>query len=328
MVSTKANDCHTIGGFYGVNGKKLQRQFRDYLSEFKQWEERPHAKEWLIFPENIGPYLSIDETALSKGELYTIITNKKAKGKKGSIVAIFSGTKVGPIIEQLLKISAQKRAKVKEITLDMANSMKTIAKQCFPKAIQVTDRFHVQKLALEALQDIRIKHRWDAIDLENQQIKQARAKNGTFVPKEFSNGDTRKQLLARSRYLLYKSPNNWTQNQSERSKILFAQYPDIKVAFDLVQGLRNIFNTATSIQTAYTKLAHWYKDVENTGFRAFNTIANTISLNYRSILNYFINRSTNASAESFNAKIKAFRAQFRGVKNVEFFLYRLTTIFA
>jgi hypothetical protein len=58
---------------------------------------------------------------------------------------------------------------------------------------------------------------------------------------------------------------------------LFDQYPDIKVAFDLVQGLRNIFNTATSVQTAYTKLAHWYKDVENTGFRAFNTIANTIT---------------------------------------------------
>ncbi|MCK0134947.1 transposase, partial [Arenibacter sp. S6351L] len=250
MVSTKANDCHTIGGFYGVDGKKLQRQFRDYLSEFKQWEKRPHAKEWLIFPENIGLYLSIDETALSKGELYTIITNKKAKGKKGSIVAIFSGTKVGPIIEQLLKISAKKRAKVKEITLDMANSMKTIAKQCFPKAVQVTDRFHVQKLALEALQDIRINHRWDTIDRENEQIKQARAKHGTFVPKEFSNGDTRKQLLARSRYLLYKAPSNWTENQSERSKILFAQYPDIKVAFDLVQGLRNIFNTATSIQTA------------------------------------------------------------------------------
>ena len=328
MVGTKANDCHTIGSFYGVNGKKLQRQYKDYLSDFKEWEQKEHAKEWLVFPENMGAYLSIDETALSKGELYTIITNKRAKGKKGSIVAIFSGTKVEPIIEQLLKISAKKRGMVKEITLDMANSMKTIAKKCFPGAIQVTDRFHVQKLALEALQDIRIKHRWDAIDQENERIKRARAKNRTFTPKEFANGDTRKQLLARSRYLLYKAPNNWTQNQSERSKILFAQYPDIKVAFDLVQGLRNIFNTATSIETAYTKLAHWYKDVENTGFRAFNTIANTISLNYRSILNYFINRSTNASAESFNAKIKAFRAQFRGVKNVEFFLYRLTTIFA
>ena len=113
-----------------------------------------------------------------------------------------------------------------------------------------------------------------------------------------------------------------------RSKILFKEYPDIKLAFGLVQGLRDIFNKTTSIQVGYTKLAHWYKDVENSGFRAFNTIANTITLNYRSILNYFINRSTNASAESFNAKIKAFRAQFRGVKNIEFFLFRLTTIFA
>ncbi len=49
---------------------------------------------------------------------------------------------------------------------------------------------------------------------------------------------------------------------------------------------------------------------------------------YKTILNYFDNRSTNASAESFNAKIKAFRAQFRGVRNVEFFLFRLTQIYA
>lgn len=306
----------------------MQRQFRDYLSEFKEWESKSHAKQWLIFPENMGKYLSIDETALSKGELYTIITNKKAKGKKGAIVAILAGTKAEPIIEQLLKIPKSLRDKVKEVTLDMAHSMKMIVKKCFPKATQVTDRFHVQKLALEALQDIRIKHRWEAIDLENEQIKQAKTKQINFKPEIFSNGDTRKQLLARSRYLLYKAPNKWTQNQYLRSKILFDQYPDIKKAYDLVQGLRNIFNTATSIQAAYTRLAHWYKNVEQTGFKAFNTIANTITINYRSILNYFINRSTNASAESFNAKIKAFRAQFRGVKNVEFFLFRLTRIFA
>ncbi|WP_108869368.1 transposase [Aquimarina aquimarini] len=317
-----------MGSFYGVNGKKLQRQYRDYLSEFKEWKDKSHARDWLIFPENMGKYLSIDETALSKGELYTIITNKKAKGKRGAIVAILSGTKVEPIVEQLLKIPKSLRDKVKEITLDMANSMKMIAKRCFCKAIQVTDRFHVQKLALEALQDIRIKHRWEAIDRENELIRQAKLKQKNYNPEIFDNGDTKKQLLARSRYLLYKAPNNWTHSQYIRSKILFEQYPDIKKAYNLVQRLRNIFNTATSIQTAYTKLAHWYKDVEQTGFKAFNTIANTITINYRSILNYFINRSTNASAESFNAKIKAFRAQFRGVKNVEFFLFRLTRIFA
>ena len=104
-----------------------------------------------------------------------------------------------PIIEQLLKIPRRLRAKVQEITLDMANSMKTIALRCFPQAIQVTDRFHVQKLAIEALQDIRIKYRWEAIDLENNQIKEAKSKGKRFIAEEFSNGDSRKLLLARSR---------------------------------------------------------------------------------------------------------------------------------
>ncbi|WP_413514177.1 transposase, partial [Myroides odoratus] len=101
---------------------------------------------------------------MSKGELYTIITNKRAKVKKGSLVAIFSGTKVEPIVEKLLGVSSKIRRKVREVTLDMANSMKNIVSKSFPNAIQVTDRFHVQKLAIEALQDIRIQERWKALD--------------------------------------------------------------------------------------------------------------------------------------------------------------------
>ncbi|TKB99244.1 transposase [Pedobacter cryophilus] len=46
------------------------------------------------------------------------------------------------------------------------------------------------------------------------------------------------------------------------------------------------------------------------------------------MLNYFDNKSTNASAESFKAKIKALRSQFRGVRNVKFFLFRLSKIYA
>ncbi|MGQ7871479.1 ISL3 family transposase, partial [Sunxiuqinia sp. sy24] len=114
----------------------------------------------MIFPDNIGTHLSIDETSLSNGELYTILTNKAAKGKKGALVAMVKGTKAEDVIEALRTIPLRARRKVKEITLDMAGSMGLIAKQCFPKAIRVIDRFHVQKLALDALQEIRIKHRW------------------------------------------------------------------------------------------------------------------------------------------------------------------------
>jgi hypothetical protein len=44
-------------------------------------------------------------------------------------------------------------------------------------------------------------------------------------------------------------------------------------------------------------------------------------------MNYFVNRSTNASAESLNAKIKDFRAQLRGAIDKKFFIFRLVMIF-
>ena len=106
--------------------------------------------------------------------------------------------------------------------------MKLIAKKCFPKAIQVTDRFHVQNLALETLQEIRIKHRWESMDIEYQSILHAKCKNETYIPHLLTNGDILKQLLARSRYLLYKSRETWTINQEERARLLFELYPDKK----------------------------------------------------------------------------------------------------
>ena len=58
----------------------------------------------------------------------------------------------------------------------------------------------------------------------------------------------------------------------------------MKIAFHLVQELGNIFNTSTSIEVTYTKLAHWYNDVEKTGFKTFNTIVNTITITDQSLI--------------------------------------------
>ncbi|SDI28913.1 Transposase [Flavobacterium omnivorum] len=148
----------------------------------KPWINLSHAKQWLIFPKNLGKRLSIDETSFSNGELYTIVTNKAGKGKKGTIVAMISGTKADIVTAIIEKIPLKARNQVTEITLDMAANMGLIAKKCFPNATRVTDRFHVQKLALEALQEIRIKYRWEAIDLENEAIEKAKSskKNTTL----------------------------------------------------------------------------------------------------------------------------------------------------
>lgn len=270
----------------------------------------------------------MDETSLSKGELYTVITNKEAKGKKGALVAMIKGTVSANVTQVLKKIAEKKRQEVKEITIDLAPTMELIAKRSFPSAQRVADRFHVQKLAADAVQEMRIRYRWEAIEQDNKERALAKEHGENYKPSLLSNGDTLKQLLARSRYLLFKPESKWTPNQVHRAEVLFTYYPSIKKAYDLSQELGGIFNRSITSLVAYKKLAIWYQSVEQAGFKSFLTIANTIKNNYQNILNYFNNRSTNASAESFNAKIKALRRQFRGVSNQEFFLYRLAKIYA
>ena len=272
--------------------------------------------------------MSIDETSLSDGELYTIVSNKDSKGKRGALAAIVLGTKSEDVIAALRDIDKSIRETVTGITLDLSSSMRKIARQVFLKVVQVTDRFHVQKLAMEALQEMRISFRWDAINEENKADRKRGEDVDKYEPEVFENGDTRKQLLARSRYLLFKSRNKWTESQKRRTKILFELYPDIENAYNLTDELRRIYSSTKIKGVAYTKLAHWYKHVEDAGYDSFQVVKQTIYENYIDILNFFDNRSTNASAESFNAKIKIFRAQLRGISDVKYFLFRLQKIHA
>lgn len=300
-----------------------------HLSGFIKWDQLGHAEDYVIFPENVGAFLSIDETSLSQGELYTVITNKDAKGRKGSLVAIMKGTNSEHVTSLLLrKIPLEKRRIVREVTLDMAANMEYIVRKVFTKATLVTDRFHVQKLAYDAVQEMRIAYRWEAIEQENKEIELSKELGKPHVPHRLSNGDTHKQLLARSRHLLFKNKSKWTPSQIWRAELLFKYYPQLEQAYELAQKLGHIYHQVKDKGVAFTKLAQWYDHVEKAAFKSFNTIAKSIQGHYQTILNYFERRSTNASAESFNAKIKAFRSQFRGVRNIPFFLYRLSMIYA
>ena len=314
--------------FYGLNGQRLEEWYRLHLSGFYEWEDREHADKWLLFEKNTGSFLSIDETSLSDNELYTILTNKEAKGRKGSIVAIIKGTKAEEVIEVLLRIKDRLRCKVKEVTLDMAANMGLTVSRCFPKAAQVTDRFHVQKLACDALQDMRIALRWQAIEEENKEIALAKESKEPYVALILENGDTHRQLLIRSRYLLFKNEDKWTPRQRQRAEILFHYHPSLEVAYKLTMQLKSIYQTTKDKKMALTRLARWYNAIEESGFEHFGTVMRSVQAHYRTILNFFDRRATNASAESFNAKIKTFRSVLRGVNNIPYFLFRLKNIYA
>ena len=306
----------------------FEGQYKDVLSGFSTWDQKDHADEWLLFAQNMGKKLSIDETSLSNGELYTILTNKAAKGRQGSVIAIIKGTDAKTVTGILGKIPVTQRMGVEEITLDMSPSMEWIASQSFLNAAHITDRFHVQQLVSDALQDVRIALRWKAIERENDAIAQAR-KNGTkYQAPVYANGDSEKQLLARSRYLLFKSSADWTESQKIRAAILFREFPELKKAYELSMLFRSFYEAKNRAE-GERRLHTWYAAVErhHKDFPSFLTAAHSVRAHEGTILNYFFSRSTNASAESFNAKIKTFRGLVRGVTDKKFFLYRIAMIY-
>ena len=162
--------CRTLDDFYHIDASTFEKQYKDVLSGYRNWEELSHAEEWLVFTENIGPNLAIDETSLSNGDLYTIVTNRDRHGREMCLVAIVAGTKSETVIAALRHIPEHLLDSVEEVTLDLSDSMRKIVRFCFRKASRVIDRFHIQKLALLLVGGATLPTLFDAILCQYQMI--------------------------------------------------------------------------------------------------------------------------------------------------------------
>lgn len=318
---------------YGVNGDTLRKLYKYRLSGYTEWggmsKTRYSQTPYVCFPENCGPNLSIDETALSRDELFTIVTNKDAHGGPGTLVAMLYGTRVSDIVAVLEEsIPAWRRLKVKEVTCDLSSAMMESVRTSFPHAIITNDRFHVQQLFNEAMDELRIDIRHQVRRDEATVQEMCREQGVEYVPIKAGNGETWPQILVRTKRALMVSGEKWSAVQRQRMNILFEHYPEIEQAYGVMQKLRNIFNEKVDYLKGGAMLMRWFKDVEELGREHFNTVVRTFKNNYRTIVNYFRSRATNASAESFNAKIKMFRTQLRGVSDPLFFIFRLCKLFA
>ena len=134
--------ARSLGKFFFSDGDTLERCYKDSLSGFREWYQLEHASDWVLIEENIGEHLSIDETSL-QDDLFTFLSNKEGHCKKGTIVAAVRGTKAQDVVAVLLKIPEEQRLKVKEVTMDLSESMADIVMQAFPNATIVLDCFHI-----------------------------------------------------------------------------------------------------------------------------------------------------------------------------------------
>ena len=284
--------------------------------------------------------MSLDETCLSNGDVYTILTNKNAHGRKGALVAMVRGVATDVVSSVFKKIPHGKRLLVQTVTTDLSSAMMLTVRTSFPKAKLINDRFHVQQLLSEAVDQLRIRHRWEVLETENKAIreyremsraaktKEEREKIGQWEPERMENGETMPQVIARSRHIILKHQSKWNEQQKERAKILFSRFSDLEQAYGLFLKLVKIFNEEFKTDVARLHLARWYNDVEAFGNNEFNKVIDTFENHNATIINYFEQRLTNAAAESFNAKIKAFRTQFRGVGDIKFFMFRLAMLYS
>ena len=130
------------------------------------------------------------------------------------------------------------------------------------------------------------------------------------------------------RHIILKHKSKWNDKQRIRARILFTKFPDLKMAYGLFLKLVDMFNGKTYAEVARLNLARWYNEVEAFGNSEFNKVLETFENHNTTIINYFERSLTNASAESFNAKIKAFRTQFREVGAIRFSMSRPATLYS
>ena len=213
------------------------------------------------------------------------------------------------------------RRRVKEVTCDLSPSMMLIAAEVFYNAHVVNGRFHVQRVYNEAVDEIRI-------DIRRQLIAEDNNRDESVQPTTYSNGETMRQILARSKHTLMMAQNKWTDIQRHRANILFRHYPILKDAYRLAMELRRIFNLKISPTKAMGKMNKWHEKVMGLANGNFRSVIKTLKNHAPTILNYFRRRATNASAEAFNSKVKIFRAQMRGVRDRDFFIFRLVKLYA
>lgn len=346
-----------LADFYRVDAGNLERAYKNHLSNFRTWDQLEHCEDWILLEDNLGPSLCIDETTLGD-EVYTILSNREAHGRSGSIIAIVKGTSIEAVSTVLLRIPEEKRNTVLEVTMDLSDSMRGIVCKCFPNATITLDNFHISKQIQDAIEEIRLKVKRIAIAERRKKEKEFNAKkaeckkrnkkyakshpckckgkkrgrkpiySGAFKPSTHINGDTDVELLTRCKYLLsQKDDDKWGDSKRLRAKILFERYPKIQEAYCLMCKWKAIFrDKKTTRDEAKIKIHKWYDEVTECTLREMKSVRDTFREREEDILNFFVNRSSNAPAESLNSKIKCFRSLLRGVSDVQFFIFRVATV--
>ena len=242
--------------------------------------------------EKLMPRIGIDEKAFRKGQNYiTLIYDLDASTVEA--IADGNGTESGNAC--ISQLSEAQRESVEAISMDMSAAFVKSAKANIPLAETkiVHDRFHVMKLATEAVDKVR---RGEHRELKKQ-------------------GDNR---LSRTRYLWLTGQENLSSRQRERFDEVYKQELETGKAWAYKEMLRDLWHHDEE-SDATTFFKDWYARVIHTKLTPLKKVARTIKERLPNVVSYCTHRITNAVAEGINSKIMSIKRRVGGYRNRENF---------
>ena len=240
--------------------------------------------------------MNIDEIALEKGHGNFVLV--LSAPEEGCVLDVLPDRERKTLEQWLDGLAPEVKQAIQVVNLDMWEPYTLAVKAKLPHANIVVDRFHVMK---------NLNH---CLTMARREI-QRNASNEV------------KEQLKGSRWVLVKNQTDLNEKQRAKLESLYQASPELKVCHQLKEQFRTIFETVTDREQARAALLRWIKQVEKQSVPALQSFLVTLKNWFDLILNYFVERWTNAFAEGVNNKIKLIKHRAFGFTNFDHFRLRI-----
>ena len=264
--------CDELARRYGLSARTV----------FRWTFEKSHGAR----PRKLGRALGIDEYARRKGHHYNTILVDLDKGRP---ITTFKGRRVEDVVAWFKSRPQEELDQVEVVVLDMSKSFYSAIKTVFGDQVQVIDRFHVVKQAVEALDSV--------LRSVQKQLDQEGAKELKKLRRRWlrsANQLNVDELIARA---------DWRR-----------RFPELREVIDWVQDLRKWFERKYE-KPAREALLKLIERARESALESLQGIAGTLSRWFEPIARYIRHRYTNGMTEGFNNKIKLIQRRAFGLRN-------------
>ncbi|MEB3103071.1 ISL3 family transposase [Ferviditalea candida] len=252
----------------GLNEKTIRNIFRDYINRLEE-TLRFETPNWL----------GIDEIhIISKPRC--VLTNIEER----TLLDILPNRNKETVVGYLSRLPNKTR--IVYVTMDMWQPYKDAVKAVLPKATIIVDKFHVVRMANQALETVRKQLR------EGLSAKERRG-------------------LMHDRFILLKRHKELTEMDKITLDLWTKNHPSLGTAYDLKESFFNIWDSDTR-QKAFLKYHDWKAKIPKELQSAFEPLTKAMANWETEIFAYFDHRITNAYTESLNSLIRVMNRMGRG----------------